>query len=74
MQPVYRIMTKYQIIGNKTRGIAPFFQSAKRRVQSAKCSFCGGPVPQDDKKRKPQDDKEKKHRGDKKEGPRVTDL
>ena len=53
---------------------APFFQSAKRRVQSAKCSFCGGPVPQDDKKRKPQDDKEKKHRGDKKEGPRVTDL
>ena len=73
MQPVYRIMTRYQVIGDKN-GAPPVF--SKCRVQSAKCSFCGGPGPRNDKGRsvKHQDDKEKKHRGDKKEGPRVTDL
>jgi len=35
VQASCRIMTKYQVSGNKKWGTAPFFQSAEFRVQSA---------------------------------------
>ena len=71
MQPVYRIMTRYQVIGNKKRGTAPFFQSSEFRVQSA--VFVGAPRPRMTKKESPRMIK-KKTRMTKKENPRVTDL